>query len=334
VRQSSSDDRLVRSNIPSIPNVRVGDVVSLRVATPLGPTDLVGTLVAATPETLSIRRRDGRLAEIPVADIRAQRVVPPGPERRIPVAELQQVAARDWRPLELERLGEWWLRASGGFTRRGNSAMVVGDPGLPAPAALDQIADWYAARGLPARLQVVPAELPAGLTQLLEDGGWVVDAPTSVMTAALGPVLRGMPAADVDVQLDDVPDDAWLATYRAGAGPLPEVARELLVNHDTVGFASVRDGGRCAAVARVTVDGRWAGLSCVEVTAADRRGGLGTATSLAALRWAVGRGARYAVLQVLTDNTAARAVYDRLGFAVHHDYEYRTAQVTWRMQHP
>jgi ribosomal protein S18 acetylase RimI-like enzyme len=321
---------LVRSNVSSIANVRIGDVVSLRVATPLGPTDLVGTLVASTPETLSVRRRDGHLAEVAVADVRAHRVVPPGPERRIPVAELQRVAALDWRPLELDRLGEWWLRASGGFSRRGNSAMVVGDPGLAPDAALAAVADWYAERGLPARAQVVPAELPNELAALHDAGGWVVDAPTSVMTAALGPVLRGTPTIDVEVRVDEAPDEAWLAAYRADSGPLPDAACKVLVNHDSVGFVSVRDGARCAAIARVSVDGRWAGLSCVEVAPDRRRSGLATAASVAALRWAVSRGARYAVLQVTVDNTAARAAYERMGFVVHLDYEYRTVQTTLR----
>lgn len=320
----------MRSNTPSIANVRVGDVVSLRVATPLGPTDLVGTLEASTPETLSVRRRDGGLAEVAVADIRAHRVVPPGPERRIPVAELQQVSALGWRPLEQEPLGSWTLRASGGFTRRGNSALVVGGAGMPAGTAVARVTDWYAARGLPARLQAVPSQLPADVAAVLDDAGWAVEAPTAVMTAALGPVLRGSAGpggssvADTEVRVDEAPDDAWLATYRADAGPLPGVARELLVSHDVAGFASVRDGDRCASIARVTVDGRWAGLSCVEVTPDHRRAGLGTTTSLAALRWAVARGARYAVLQVMVDNTSARAVYERLGFVVHHEYEYRT----------
>jgi predicted GNAT family acetyltransferase len=32
----------------------------------------------------------------------------------------------------------------------------------------------------------------------------------------------------------------------------------------------------------------------------------------------------------MVDNAAARAAYERMGFVVHHDYEYRTVQTTLR----
>jgi ribosomal protein S18 acetylase RimI-like enzyme len=173
---------------------------------------------------------------------------------------------------------------------------------------------------------VTPAVVPADLAGLLDERGWTAEAATEVMTAELGPVLRAAPPATAVARVDPVADEAWVAAYRPGTpGGLPEPARALLANHDTVGFASVRDDDRCIAIARVTVDERWAGLSCVEV-APDRRGeGLGAQVSAAALRWSVARGARHATLQVMVGNTAARALYDRLGFAVHHDYVYRSA---------
>jgi ribosomal protein S18 acetylase RimI-like enzyme len=38
--------------------------------------------------------------------------------------------------------------------------------------------------------------------------------------------------------------------------------------------------------------------------------------------WAAEHGATTAYLQVLGDNTPARALYDRLGFVEHHHYRY------------
>jgi len=91
-----------------------------------------------------------------------------------------------------------------------------------------------------------------------------------------------------------------------------------------VGFASIRSDGACVAVARVAVDGPWAGLFAVEVDPAHRRRGLARAVTAAGVRWAVGNGARRCYLQVVADNEGAVALWTRLGFTHHHDYVYAT----------
>lgn len=338
--------------------MQVGDTVTLRVGTPAGPTDLVGILLAAGPDTLTVRRRDGRVVTIAVTDVAAGRVVPPGPARRIAAGDLQRVMARGWRAGETTLIGDWLLRAAGGFTGRANSALAVGDPGRPLPDAVAAVTRWYGERGLPARFQLPSRDATPGLADLLDAAGWAASPATVVMTAELGPVLRAAagpeePRADsppagstpadappagsgpagsgpADVRIDDAPDDAWMSAYRQDSpdrsgGVLPPAARAVLTDHDQALFASIRSGGACLAVARVAVDGRWAGLFGVEVDPAQRRRGLATAVSVAALRAAVGRGARLAYLQVFGSNTAGRALWERLGFATHHEYVYRAA---------
>lgn len=308
--------------------MKVGDTVSLRVVTPAGPTDVVGTLLAASADALTVRRRDGSVADIPAGSVRAARVVPPGPARTIGVADLQRVMARGWRAPEEELLGDWLLRAAGGVTSRANSALAVGDPGRPLPAAVDAVQGWYADRELVPRVQLPGDGATAGLAELLDGRGWSASAATSVLTAELAHVLRAAPAGPaVDVRLEETLDDAWFAAWRIEEGEHPDAARALLANHDRVVFASVRDAGRCVAIARATVDGRWAGLFSVEVAADRRRQGLGRAVSLAALRWAGRHGGRHCYLQAVATNDAAITLYESLGFATHHDYVYRIGSV-------
>ena len=45
------------------------------------------------------------------------------------------------------QLGSWLLRADGGFTGRANSALPLGDPGLPLAGAVDEVEAWYRAAG-------------------------------------------------------------------------------------------------------------------------------------------------------------------------------------------
>ena len=306
--------------------MRSGDVVSLRVRTSAGLTEVVGTLLAATETTLSVRRRDGRIVDVAVEDVQTGRVVPPGPAQRVGAHELQTIMARGWRAIETADCGGWLLRAAGGFTGRANSALVSPDVVADLPGRLAEVRQWYAARALPAKLQAVIGEEPPGLVDLLQRSGWTTAWRTHAMTAEIAHVLRAATTtADVAVRLDEAPDEAWLAGYRNDEGPMSAAAVQVLGGHPAVVFASVRDDAHCLAVARVAVDGRWAGLSCVEVDHAHRRQGLAQAVTVAALRWAVDRGARRSYLQVVARNDPAVALWDRLGYRRHHDYEYATA---------
>jgi ribosomal protein S18 acetylase RimI-like enzyme len=261
---------------------------------------------------------------VSVESVTHARLVPPAVAHTVGVAELERVMADGWRALEVDRLGDWLLRASGGFTRRGNSALAAGDPGRPLATAVLAIEGWYDAHRLPARVQLPLDTQAAPAADALVGHGWTAEMRVHVMTAELAPVLRAATEATTPpARVDDTPDADWLAIYRSEAGPLPDVApRALLTNHASAGFASIRDGDECLAIARAAVDGRWAGLFAVEVAPAHRRRGLGRAVSVAALRWAAQRGARRAYLQVAHGNDPALGLYQLLGFDLHHDYEH------------
>ncbi|WP_409330513.1 GNAT family N-acetyltransferase [Trujillonella humicola] len=243
------------------------------------------------------------------------------------VAGLERLAARGWHGWECDRLGDWLLRAGGGFTGRANSALVVGDPGRALPEAVDAVARWYAERGLRPTVQLPGAQARAAGTAFTA-AGWERDEDVLVLTAPLPPG-SGDPA--VPVVLSPAPDDAWLAGYRHRGSPLPPAARRVLTGAEDVVFASVRPAAPPAppaAVARGVVTDDWLGVSAVTVAEEHRRQGLATAVTAALYAWAAGRGARWAYLQVAASNTPARALYRRDGFIEHHRYHYRRAPLS------
>ncbi|MER6567984.1 GNAT family N-acetyltransferase [Streptomyces sp. NPDC001093] len=312
----------------------VGKRVSVRRLSETGAaqekfTDTVGVLTSWDAGVLMITRRDGQSVRIAESALVAGKVVPAAPARRRgPAAsyeELARVCARGWQPLESERLGEWELRAAGGFTRRANSVLPLGDPGLPLDAALAAVRRWYGERGLPAYVQTATGA--EGTQELLcaelERRGWVREVTAEVWTGALAPVADR--AEGTGVVLSRQADEAWLARYRRKG--VSEVALRVLGGAPSVWFATVPGAGGepPAAIGRCVVDGRWAGFAAVEVDPGRRRQGLATEVMAALARRALDEGASAAWLQVETDNEEARALYTALGFTPHHTYHHYRA---------
>jgi ribosomal protein S18 acetylase RimI-like enzyme len=224
--------------------------------------------------------------------------------------------------VESEWLGDWELRAAAGFTRRANSVLPLGDPGLPLDAALTAVRGWYAARGLPAYVQTATGA--TGTQEMLcgelERRGWAREVSAEVWTGALAPVADRAEGAGVALAREA--DEAWLARYQRKG--VSEVALRVLGGGPSVWFATVpgADGGAPAAIGRCVVDGRWASFAAVEVDPALRRRGLATAVMAALAGRALDEGASAAWLQVETDNARARALYAGMGFAAHHAYHH------------
>lgn len=292
-------------------------------------TDTVGVLTSWNHHVLSITPKSGESVHIAESSLVAGKVVPSAPARRrgpsATFAELAHVCARAWQPVESEPLGDWQLRAAEGFTRRANSVLPLGDPGVPLDEALARVGRWYEDRGLPAYIQTATGAegTQEKLCAELEEHGWRREVTAQVRIAALAPI--GDLDADVArVRLSRGIDEAWLSRYQRFDTPGPHV-RKVLGSGPSVWFATVPGGAAGdapAAIGRCVVDGRWAGFMAVEVGAAYRRRGLATTVMVALARRALDEGASAAWLQVEADNEGARALYDRMGFVTHHLYHH------------
>lgn len=297
----------------------VGDRVSLRYRVPDGFSDVVGEIEALTP-VVSVRTKSGETVHIARGDVVSVRELSYVTVRNSEIRALEHAAALAWPGTEQHWHDGWLLRAGpgvgDGYTSRANSAVpLLFEATTHAVAA---IAEWYAARGLPAWLA-----LPDRLLPVTTPG---VKA-TRVLVRDIGPDVAA-PAA-----FPSRPDDRWLAIYQRN---VPVEVLTAVVDGQ-VGFATVGGAGASGAtgigtaVGRAAVttalDGtRWAGLSCVRVTEEARRRGHARTVCSALLGWAAGHGATRAYVQVLADNEPAATLYHSMGFRLHHTLRYLRAE--------
>jgi len=298
----------------------IGRRVVVRRRVPAGFADTIGRLIAADATALVVRPdRGGDDLTIGLPDVVAAKPVPPR-RRRVGVDELERIAAAGWPVPGTERLGDWWLRAADGWTGRGNSALVVGDPGRPLPAAIDAVTSWYRERGLRPACQI-PLPSGADVEAYLADAGWEASTRVLTMTAPIDRVRRAATAGLPPVTLTSAPSEDWLALYGARKNGLPTVAHAILTGGNAT-FAEVREDGRLVAAARSALADEHLGLFAIEVVPEHRRRGLARHVT-AALAEANLDHAHTAYLHTEETNTAARALYTRMGFTVHHTYVYR-----------
>jgi N-acetylglutamate synthase len=238
------------------------------------------------------------------------------------VTDLERAAVRHWQAPDTQSLGDWLLRAAEGFTGRANSALPLGDPGLPLPEAVTAVEEWYRRRNLPPMIVLPQGAGPDPLPAYLAERAWVPrPGPAFVMTADVADI----PAGPADVRFAPEPDAAFLGLYRYRGQDLPPIARTLMMSAPWQAFGTISRNGRTVACGRISVAGDLGVLTAVEVDTARRRQGLGAAVTSGLVAAAAGQGARRILLQVETGNAPARALYQRCGFRDSHRYHYMIA---------
>lgn len=295
-------------------------------------TDLLGVMEEWDATSTLVRSEDGTTTRIRLRDVVSGKPVPPraSPRMRVSAEQACAMSNASWPAVHTRPLGDWLLRASGGFSARANSVMAVGDPGVPFEDAVSVALEFYAEHDLVPWAQVVVGSPTA---ERFEASGWQVARPgeadslfqlASVAQAARA-VRRVLPGSPPEVEVADRAAAAWLANDdRAKAHH--DDALLVLEGPPQVGFVSVPGPhGTVLAKGRVAVDGDWAGITDVWVSPDHRRRGLASVVMAAILEWAGERGATTAYLQVRGDNPAGLAVYGRLGFRTHHAYRYLAA---------
>jgi ribosomal protein S18 acetylase RimI-like enzyme len=267
-------------------------------------TDVLGVCESWADGLATVRREDGSLVEIRIADIVSGKPVPPRPSARLRVStrDAESHAGPLWPTVVREPLGEWELRTDpapvGRLLKRTNSCLAIGDPRIPWADAVARVVAFYRDRD---RDPLVQVEADSDLERAFLDAGWA-DVPGGEADLMLGSLAR-----------------ARRLLCRSPA----DVAVTVTVYGPRIEATATR-AGATAGLAYAALDGDWLGVHGLVVETEHRRHGVATALMDAVLEFGAERGAATLWLHVETDNAPARALYERLGLAAHHTCRYLT----------
>ncbi|GIH76364.1 GNAT family N-acetyltransferase [Planobispora longispora] len=233
---------------------------------------------------------------------------------------------RAWPAFERVERDGWTLRTADGVTKRANSVLPLGAPADP-EAAVGRAEEFYASRGQPCVFSIGRGAT-AGLDALLDARGYRLVDPTLVMTAPLAGAVadRSEGGADgespgTEVRFATAPGREWMDVWWSvdgRYGPGRDTVMRILTGVPAV-YASL-DG---EAVGRGVSQGEWFGVYCMATLPHARRRGHAGRLLDALLSHGREQGAEQAYLVVVEANTAARSLYERLGFTVAGRYHYR-----------
>ena len=239
-----------------------------------------------------------------------------------------------WPALHSVVVGDWVLRASGGYTKRANSANALGESrAFPANAIADEkpkrdfreiiaeVEGFYAASRQPTIFRITPLADPEADCFLAAAGYDFLD-PCTTMVAPLDDAR-----ANAEIQIELHVSSAWLdrAAATKGVDTSHRAAHDLIVRsiRSPVAFTTAFLAGAAAGFGLGVVGDAAIGLFEIAVRSDCRGRGLGRDITRGLMAWGRSQGAAAAYLQVLDANRPAIRLYESLGFRAAYSYHYR-----------
>jgi GNAT superfamily N-acetyltransferase len=304
----------------------IGQRLTLRLHDPEGGyRDLVGVLESAN----TIRKRSGEIVEFDpqqIAIVHPIKEIAPkagsGAPLSLRIAELEALSTLTWPPREIKEMGQWRLRISDGVTYRANSVFVAGpppfgEPGVAIEDAVEQVEKIYAASQLPAVFHLITPTYQEFADYLI-DKGWKEKVGAAFMVCDItdsSEIAGTLIEKNLTLLNEDSPTPEFLALHN-------DEILEAIMNSYPARYLSICSDGITIATARMAISDSWAIVTRLFVSESHRRQGLAELLMQACLGYSHAQGIEKMCLQVDRSNIGAEALYEKLGFRVHHTYSF------------
>ena len=304
----------------------IGQRLTLRLHDPVGGyRDLVGVLESAT----TIRKRSGEIVEFDPRQIAIVHPIKDVPQRAgsgaplsLRITELEAISTRTWPPREIKEIGKWQIRISDGVTYRANSVLVsgappFGEPGIELDQAIDLVEKIYADAQLPAVFHLVHP-IHQEFTEYLIGKGWKEKVGAAFLVCDIDStrdITDTLKERNLTLLNEEAPTPEFLALHS-------DEILESIMNSYPARYLSLRSDGVTIATARLAISESWAIVTRLIVSESHRRKGLAELLMQAAITLSQVDGANKMCLQLDRSNIAAQALYEKMGFRVHHTYSF------------
>ena len=235
------------------------------------------------------------------------------------IMELEKLSDLTWPAEEIVDYGKWRLRISDGFSMRANSvlpigAAPVGEPPVDLAAAVNKVIITYRENKLRPTFSI-PLPIFDELDQYLEQVGWNIKIDANFLIRDIGTIeLSSHP--DYSVEILDNPSKLWLELN--SDQPLEKLMRRYPAR-----YGAIKSNGQLIAIGRIATADAWSIVTRVFVSPSFRGRGVAGALMNNLLAAASEDGATKVALQVDDENGAALALYQSMGFRLHHKFVYR-----------
>jgi GNAT superfamily N-acetyltransferase len=219
-------------------------------------------------------------------------------------------------------MGQWRLRISDGVTYRANSVFVAGpppfgEPGVAIEDAIEQVEKIYAASQLPAVFHLITPTYQQFADYLI-DKGWKEKVGAAFMVCDITQsvdITDTLNEKNLTLLNEDSPTPEFLALHN-------DEILETIMNSYPARYLSICSGGITIATARMAISDSWAIVTRLIVSESHRRQGLAELLMQACLGYSHAQGVEKMCLQVDRSNIGAHALYEKMGFRVHHTYSF------------
>ncbi len=218
----------------------------------------------------------------------------------------------------------WLLRYSPGKAKRARCINAVADGRLSLADRLALCRRVFAASELPLLMRITPFSKPADLDETLAQLGMAQLDDTRVMVLANLQRIERAPGPGTVRPLALAAFAQCVGQMRRSPLAQRQAHAERLLGSPVPFHAfEMQLDGHVVACGQFALEGDLVGLYDIFTVPQARGRGVASRLCTHLLNEAVARGAAHAYLQVEAENHAARAVYQRLGFADAYGYHYR-----------